>query len=211
MKPYSFNKLLLASFATLVKRFSWSLKDARISYRTLAFFVCFCLLPPALLASESSPIVYEDKIKAVYIFNFVRFTEWPLTQTTSANKRMNLSILGNRDLLKILNGKSFQKPALGARLNARACVMPSCITDSQALFIDSSEREGLTEILNLLSNKPVLTISDIPGFAEKGGMIELNRDNDKIIFRINLEAIKRANLYVSSQLLQMAEIVENKP
>ncbi|MDQ6956777.1 MAG: YfiR family protein [Mariprofundaceae bacterium] len=187
------------------------MQGIRIKHELISLLICFFLLPSGLFASESLPIVQEDKIKAVYIFNFVRFTEWPLTQTTSANKRMNLSILGNRDLLKILNGKSFRKTALGVRLNARVCVMPSCITDSQALFIDSSESEVLTEMLSLLSNKPVLTISDIPGFAEQGGMIELNRDNDKIIFRINLEAIKRVNLYVSSQLLQMAEIVGNKP
>jgi len=165
-----------------------------------------------LSAAESSLIVQEDKLKAVYVFNFIRFTEWPLDSKALPVKQTNLAIFGNNDLLNILHGKSFQKTALGARLNTFSCSTPvSCIANAQALYIDHSERGDLEEILRLLSNKPILTISDTPAFAEKGGMIELKRHNGAIIFRINLQAIKRANLYVSSQLLQMAEVVGNRP
>jgi len=169
------------------------------------------LLSVPIFASESSPIVQEDKLKAVYIFNFIRFTEWPLGLKALPMKQTKLAILGNHELLEILHGESFRKTALGAQLNVFSCVMPACISNANALFIDSSKRKSLEEMLNLLLNKPILTISDIPGFAEKGGMIELKRHNSAIIFRVNLQAIKRANLYVSSQLLQMAEMVGNKP
>lgn len=208
IKPY------VRSITSVIKTvifFLWGLKGLRISYGLISFLACLFLLPSLLFASELSPIAQEDKIKAVYIFNFIRFTEWPEIQSIVARKSIKLSILGNDDVLKTLEGKAFRNTSLGVSLNVRSCVMPSCTTDSQALFIDSSKHESLEKIFRLLSNKPVLTISDTPKFVEKGGMIELKRDDGRIIFRINLQAIKRANLYVSSQLLQMAEIVENKP
>lgn len=211
MKLSKFNGLLVASFAKLAKRFSRCLKGAQVSHRAFVFVACFWLLPPPLVANESSLIVQEDKLKAVYIFNFIRFTEWPADLKALPVKQTNLAVLGNKELTKILHGKSFQKTALGAQLNTFACVMPACLSDADALFIDGSENENLEEILSLLSNKSILTISDAPGFAERGGMIELKRHKGAIIFRINLQAIKRANLYVSSQLLQMAEMVGNKP
>lgn len=202
--------LSITSFIKGVIFFLWGLKGIRIRHGLISFLACFFLFPSLLFASELSPIAQEDKIKAVYIFNFIRFTEWPSVQSILPSKSINFSILGNGDVLKVLEGKSFRNTSLGVTLNVRPCIMPSCITDSQALFIDSSKHENLEKIFSLLSNKPVLTISDIPKFVEKGGMIELKRDDGRIIFRINLQAIKRANLYVSSQLLQMAEIVENR-
>ena len=205
-----FNALLPPRFVRIVRSFLCCLKEAQVVRRTSAFFVCFCLLSPSLFADESSFIVQEDKLKAVYIFNFIRFTDWHLDLNALPIKQTNLAIFGNNDLLDILHGKPFQKTALGAHLNAFSCsTADSCLLNTQALFIDRSERGNLEEVLRLLSNKPILTISDIPSFAEQGGMIELKRHNGAIIFRINLQAIKRANLYVSSQLLQMAEMVGN--
>jgi hypothetical protein len=212
MRFAKFNALLPLLFVRIARSFLCCLKKAQVARRIAAFFVCFCLLSPSLPAAESSLIVQEDKLKAVYVFNFIRFTEWPLDPKALPVKQTNLAIFGNNDLLNILHGKSFRKTSLGAHLNTFSCSTPaSCISHAQALFIDRSERGNLEEILSLLSNKPVLTISDIPAFAEKGGMIELQRHNGAIRFRINLQAIKRANLYVSSQLLQMAEMVGNKP
>lgn len=170
------------------------------------------LAPASPIASTLSPIAQEDKIKAVYIFNFIRFTEWGEGFITAPDNQTNLAIWGNELLLQNFKEKAFQSTAFGERLNAYACDdIRSCSSTAHALFIDNSKRSSLNEVINLLSNKPILTISDIPGFAEQGGMIELKRDNGRIIFRINLEAIKRAHLYVSSQLLQMAEIIEKKP
>lgn len=189
----------------------WRLSNIGIRHSFIVLFACLCLTPFTLSANESTPIAVEDNIKAVYIFNFVRFTEWPSDLEISASEETNLSILGNLSLLKTLKGESFRQAAQDVILKTHACVMPSCIKKSHALFIDRTESSRLKKVLSLLGNRPVLTISDIPGFAEKGGMIELKRQKERVIFRINLEAIKRANLYVSAQLLQLAEIVEKKP
>lgn len=169
---------------------------------------CALLLPASLAASESSPAAVEDKIKAVYIYNFIRFTEWP---EATRSQEVNLSILGNLSLLKTFKGEPFKESRHGLKLNVRTCTMPGCIQESHVLFIDRSEQAQVNKILHQLGNRPVLTISDLPGFVEQGGMIELRRRGERVTFRINLDAIKRTPLYVSAQLLQLAEIVERKP
>lgn len=174
----------------------------------LLISVCLCLLPTSLTAADSPPTAVEDKVKAVYIYNFIRFTEWP---EAARSQEINLSILGNLSLLKIFKGEPFKESRHGLKLNVRACTMPGCIQESHALFIDSSRQDQVQKALRMLENRPVLTISDLPGFVELGGMIELKRDGERVVFRINLDAIKRTPLYVSAQLLQLAEIVEREP
>lgn len=74
------------------------------------------------------------------------------------------------------------------------------------LFISQSERDRATQIVSNLKGRNVLTVSDIEGFAELGGMIELFTEKSKVRMRINLEAVKAANLKISSKLLRVAEV-----
>ncbi|MCF7821211.1 MAG: YfiR family protein [Mariprofundaceae bacterium] len=171
--------------------------------------LCVCLTPQLLIASESTPTAMETDVKAVYVYNFIRFTEWPDETSTPAERK--LLVLGNLTLLKTFKHDAFRLTAKNTSLYTHSCPTPACIKESHALFIDRTKSSQLIKILASLKNRPVLTISDIPGFADKGGMIELKRDQEHVIFRINIEAIKQANLYVSAQLLELAEITGKKP
>jgi hypothetical protein len=77
----------------------------------------------------------------------------------------------------------------------------------QLLFIPESRAPDLPAIVVALSSLPVLTISDQVGFANAGGIVELRNINNKIGFRINVDAYENAGLGISSQLLQLAELV----
>ncbi len=78
--------------------------------------------------------------------------------------------------------------------------------DCQILFISRSENARMGSILDGLKGRSVLTIGDTDGFIENGGIIRFVTVNNKIHFKINLEAAKRANLTISSQVLRLAEI-----
>jgi len=79
--------------------------------------------------------------------------------------------------------------------------------NSSALYIGESGRQDFKRLLTLLEGEAVLTISDIPGFAEQGGMVEIKYHNKKLTFVVNLQAVERAGFYISAQLLQLGEIV----
>ena len=76
------------------------------------------------------------------------------------------------------------------------------------MFIGSSLKKRLPEVLAALENRSVLTVSDMMGFLRRGGMINFVIQEDTVRFDINLEAAQRAELKVSSQLLKVARAVK---
>lgn len=177
---------------------------------TVIFSVSLLLAAATSMAADKPLAALEDDIKAVYIYNFIRFTEWPGQKSANA-REYSLTIMDNLQLLRIFRSEEFRKAAGDLTLTAQACDTPLCIGNSDALFIDKSMKEGLAKVLLFAEGKPLLTISDIPGFAEQGGMIELRREENRVVFRINIESVRKSGLYISAQLLQLAEIVGEKP
>ena len=78
---------------------------------------------------------------------------------------------------------------------------------SHVLFISASEEARLPAILAVLEETPVLTVSDLERFTERGGMIALRLVDRKVHFDINMDATERAGLKLSSQLLRLAKVV----
>ena len=76
----------------------------------------------------------------------------------------------------------------------------------QVLFIDTSEASRLHSVLRALQDQKILTVSDIDGFCEKGGIVRFLIEKNRVHFVINVDAAKRANLQISSKLLELAEI-----
>lgn len=74
------------------------------------------------------------------------------------------------------------------------------------LFLSQSERDRAAQIISNVRGRSILTVSDIDGFAGIGGMVELFTEKTKIRMRINLEAVRAANLKISSKLLRVAEV-----
>jgi hypothetical protein len=81
------------------------------------------------------------------------------------------------------------------------------LQDSQILFISASEKEQIGAILSTLGNKPILTISDTPGFCERGIMINFFMQGDMVKFEMNPVKLESAGLKASSQLQKLARIV----
>ena len=79
--------------------------------------------------------------------------------------------------------------------------------DCHVLFVSKSEEQNLAGIMDWLKGKSILTVSDLEGFAQRGGMIRFITERNKIRFRINLESVKASKLSLSSKLLRAAEIV----
>jgi hypothetical protein len=82
------------------------------------------------------------------------------------------------------------------------------ISGCHILFIGYSAKDHLTELFKFVHKKPVLTISDMQGFANRGGMINFRRVKNYIRFEINAKAAQQAGLKISSQLLKLAIIIE---
>ncbi|HEY4248508.1 MAG TPA: YfiR family protein [Lacunisphaera sp.] len=160
----------------------------------------------ATLSGQSSR---EYDIKAAFLYNFITFTDWPADAFGSPDSPYVIGVLGNDPfgpvLDQIVNGEKIKSRPLVVRRFRNIADIHHC----HILFISASEEYRLPEILRWLRGQPVLTVADIPGFAEAGGDIGfLSGTRVKLV--MNPVAIQSANLSVSSKLLRLAQLVPGR-
>jgi hypothetical protein len=160
-----------------------------------------------LVAGDASAALSEHRLKAVFLFNFTKFVEWPPSAFAAADAPFVIGVYGRdpfgSDLDEVARGESVNgRPLLVKRVqtvqDAAAC---------QILFIPESEQANLDGILAALTRSNTLTVSDLDGAAHRGAMIRLVTDHDKVRMRINVDSARAAGLTISSKLLRAAEIV----
>jgi hypothetical protein len=110
------------------------------------------------------------------------------------------------DLEKIVKNQSIHdKPIRIIRLESAQKAK-----DCQILYVSASEEPKFRSILLVTQHDQVLTVSDSPHFVENGGMIQLNLENQRVTFNVNLKTVENAGLKISSKLLQIAKVVKVK-
>lgn len=156
-------------------------------------------------AQTASP--HEYQIKAVFLFNFAQFIEWPPTAFADPQAPLVIGVLGDDPfgphLENTVRGETIGIRPLAVRRFKRVEEIDQC----HILFVSQSEAKRLDRIVAALRGRAILTVGDAEGFATQGGMIRLVTEKNKIRLRINLDAAKAAGLVVSSKLLRPAEIV----
>jgi len=165
----------------------------------------------AQAASESpsptaAPAPREYLIKAVFLYNFAKFTTWPAESFPDLQAPLYLCILGEDPFgaaMESIDGKSIKQRPLAVIRIAQVADAERC----HILFVSTSEEERLRAILDDLRERPILTISDMPNFAQAGGTINLKTVEDRIRFDINVDAANAADLRLSSKLLRLGNIV----
>ena len=164
----------------------------------------------------------EYQIKAAFVYNFIKFVEWPKEKVADSNEAMTIGILGKDpfgDIFESINDKQVQgKKVLMVRFESFAGLKKSAdeqkspppvdvLSRCDLLFISSSEKDNITEILQQLRGKPVLTISETDDFLKSGGIINFVIEDKKVCFEINVDAAKECNLELRSKLLRLARCV----
>ncbi len=168
------------------------------------------ILPRALYADKSVSDIEasEYQVKAAYLYNFMKFVEWPDHIFSDEYSPIVLGILGDdpfgTDIDAMFAGKSVKnRPVLIKRLG-----IEDSLKACHVLFISDSEKDNLEDIFHSkLKQAPVLSVSDISGFSQAGGIINLIYEDNHIVFTINIKALKSASISMSSRLLKLAKIV----
>jgi hypothetical protein len=160
-------------------------------------------------AAES--VAKEYQIKAVFLFNVVQFVQWPESVFAGPDAPIAIGVLGENPFGTALDdtvrGETVRNRSIVVRYARRLDQLQTC----QVIFIARSERGHVAEILSALGNAPVLTASDVPGFAEQGGLVEFYLDANRVRFAVNLAVARAHGLKPSSQMLNLARIVASDP
>jgi len=159
-----------------------------------------------LLCSAQKQIASEYQVKAVFLFNFAQFVEWPTTSFQETNT-LGIGILGEDPFGNYLDETIRGEEVNGHRLVVQRYRHIDDVKACHILFINVADANQLTQIIASLKSKSILTVSDADSFTKRGGMIRFVTENKKTRLRINLDAAKEADLTISSKLLRLAEVV----
>ena len=149
----------------------------------------------------------EYLLKAAFLYNFAKFVEWPEKTFADGHAPLMLCVLGQDPFGPALDALT-EKSIKGRPLRIARLSQPSGAGDCHILFIDRTELPHAPAILPALNGKAILTVCDDERCAQQGLMINLRTVNDKIQMEINVEAIQRTPLKVSSQLIKLAQVIK---
>lgn len=173
----------------------------------IALAVLFLLLPaaPPLSAGTS-----EHQVKAAYLINFAKLTEWPAGALGYGDNPFLVCLIAQRDgigaALSLQSGKIIQGHAMQVRQGMRPGDLRAC----HMVVLEGGDENRLPMVLEALDDGPTLTVGDFEDFSRRGGMIELAAQDNRVVFDINRDATSRAGLSLSAQLFKLARVVRQK-
>jgi hypothetical protein len=174
--------------------------------RGVVLALLLAIAPPAgAAAAETAP---DAAIKAAFLFNFAKFTEWPAL----APGAPLIACIANDDdiasaLVTIVRGESIGGHSVVVWRREGDALWEGC----QVLYVGDGEGRHFAAAAPKLRLRPLLTVSAGRGFSQQGGAIELYVEGGRLRFSINLDAVERAGLHISSRLLGLAKVVHDDP
>ncbi|WP_005034001.1 YfiR family protein [Holophaga foetida] len=158
---------------------------------------------PAMAQQEK---LLQAKVKTAYVFNFIRFVEWPSLEGAPPTEPIRVGVIGKdqvTDLLNELSGKQVKgHPLVIERYSTSGGKPIQC----HILFISQSEQQHLARVMRQLPPSGVLTVSDIGRFSQQGGMIGFVTEEGKVRIEINLRTVRQSSLRIHAKLLEVATV-----
>ncbi|HTF29246.1 MAG TPA: YfiR family protein [Flavitalea sp.] len=148
----------------------------------------------------------EYQLKAVFLFNFTQFVDWPPSSFDTDQSPVVIGVLGDNPfgsyLDEIVSGESIRGHPVVVHYYKNVEDVQEC----HILFVTLTEITKRKKVIEPLKGKDILTVSDALHFAAEGGMIRFFIANNNIKFQINLESARASKMVFSSKLLRLAEI-----
>lgn len=149
-------------------------------------------------------VAREDQLKSAYLFNFVKFVEWP---AAVAEKPLTVCFLGGLGVYTALSSGIESKKVNNRPIFVRNIEKTGSVAGCSLLYLEATAAEKWQSPAGE-ERLPVLTVSDAKEFVRNGGIIELFTENNRLRFKVNVENAQKAGLRISSSLLQLAAGVE---
>jgi hypothetical protein len=174
-------------------------------FRQVSWLAVMCLAF-ALPAPAQKPTFDERDVKAVFLFNFVQFVDWPAAAFTSPDAPVVIGVLGDDPFGSLLDQVVEGEVVKGRQLSVERFRRVEDIKVCHVLFISPSEAAMYEHILTVLNSQPTLTVGETANFTSRG-MVRFLTERNRVRLEVNMNAVKGAGLTISSNLLRAARIV----
>lgn len=176
-----------------------------LRWAAVALAYSILLLRPGTGACE--PVTgSEYDVKIGFIYNFANFVTWPAKAFEKTPDELIFCIASDTpsaDVLYKLDGKRVK----GHTIKVVVYRDGTCLEQSHILFFATQDKIFIDKVLAEAASRPILTIGEVEGFTRMGGIINFFTERNRLRFQINIDAVRRAGLTMSSQLLGSAQIV----
>jgi uncharacterized protein DUF4154 len=156
-------------------------------------------MPAAVFAQD----VTEPTLKAAFIYNFAKFTEWPPDAAPAAEPFV-LCVLGDADVGEALAQTVKARVLAGRSMSVSLMTRGGLSRKCHLLYVSGVTAAQAAQLLSGLRDEPVLTISDLESFTELGGIARFFFEYGQLRFSVNLESARRAHLQMSSKLMGLS-------
>ena len=168
-----------------------------------------CLVIQAGAGSAGADSDYsEADLKAAYLFNFARYIEWPDRVFEDDKAQITVCVFSSESFYKVIKKTIGNRSLDGRMVGARNSQSLEELGNCNIIFIGKEHISQHEELIAAAADQSIFTVSDAEDFAERGGCSNFFQAGKKIHFSINVVAVKRSKLKVSSQLLRIAQIVD---
>jgi hypothetical protein len=164
------------------------------------------LLPRLALAQPATDPKGEYALKAVFLYNFCRFIDWPKSAFDSPNQPIIIGVIGEDPFGSLLQEAVQGETSRGRAIRIEHYSKPESVGHCHLLFVSRSESNRTEKILATVNGKSVVTVGETDAFLDHGGMIALTADKSRVRLHINPSLLKAASLDVSSKLLRVADV-----
>jgi hypothetical protein len=177
--------------------------------RVLVVLLC-CLAGIARVAGAELPGSKEQQVKAAFIYNFLKFVEWPANKFQDTNSPLVIGVLGKCPISAELEDTVKNRKINGREVIVRTVDTPAAAKSTHLLFVAATEDGRLDAWMPDLVSAGVFTIGESEQFGKSGGIIKFVLEGDKLRFEINMDAADQAGLKISAQLQKLAKAVRRK-
>jgi hypothetical protein len=148
----------------------------------------------------------ESDLKAGFLFNFMKFVEWP-AEVLPADRSIQACVIGTPKVADALARGVKGRTANGHSVTVSGLAQGDSLRSCHLLYVEGNDEGETARIVAKAAGLSVFTVSDFDRFALRGGVANFYVANDRLRFAINVEAARRARLQISSKMLAIATLV----
>jgi hypothetical protein len=149
----------------------------------------------------------EAEVKAEFLERFTRFVDWPPTAFPSRDAPFVVCLMGSHPFGDYVDNMVRDRMIKGRATVLRRPTEAIEVLGCHLLFVAASEDKRLAKVIAQTATRPILTVADTRGYAYRGVLINFFRDDKKVRFEINTDAVKKSGLKFSSKLLKLGKLV----
>jgi hypothetical protein len=169
--------------------------------------ITLLLLVSASIANAQTPT--EEDVKAVYVYNFVNFVEWPTSSFKSSSDPFVIGIAGPDNYANILQELVKGETYKGMMIEVRKIGSDTEVSESHILYIDKNS-SMIDRLISKAASKAILTISDNDHFMHSGGIVRFFIEESKVKVEINQALAQERSLPISAKLLRLAKLYKRE-